>query len=1600
MSDARSSVLDLIDQICDRYELARLAGQRPPLDDYLRGVPQAERAGLLRELLRLEGAYLQADQRRRWQHGDRVRLRAYLDELPALREHPELVFELACAEVLLRLEHRDKPPRPADYLELLPGQEAQLRRFFAARRLLPAATAPPVGERPTLRAARQDTVAAPHHTVDELPAAPADPPMPPLPAPAAPPGYALLGELGRGGMGVVYQARQVSAGRVVALKMLLHAGHADADQLARFRTEAQAVARLQHRHVIQVFEVGEHQGLPFFSLEYCPGGSLDRRLAGTPLPAAEAAALVEQVARGVQAAHDAKVIHRDLKPANVLLSADGTPKVSDFGLARKLDAPGATRSGAVMGTPSYMAPEQARGQVDRLGAAVDVYALGAVLYECLTGRPPFRAAAVMDTLRQVLSEEPVPPRQLNAKVPRDLETVCLKCLEKEPGRRYASAAALAEDLGRFGRGEPVLARPVGAAERAAKWVRRNRWLAGALATVAATLLLGTALSIAFDIHAVRSANQARVDEGKAVDARNKLATTNATLTQTADELEGTLARSLLRSLALQGGDKPMTEPEWEAMWRLATDNGGRLGYRFVEEAARGGVSSRQLRDRAAPALAAAVGLDEGRRAEAERLLLAQLDDAGVGAEQKRDLALALAALGGLSGPALGPTARELTRALREESDTLVAPLLVESLSAVTARLEYREAAQAAAAFTLDLKRGHNWFSPQPGAAKALRELAARLEPKDAAQAAATLCQAIEDTTKPLVLYPLAEGLSAVAARLESKDAAQAAITLVRAIGDGKSGHTRHHHPTLSQGVSVATARLDAGGAFAILSQTDKPPPDYSRVVDVDVLDDCLSAVVARLESREAAQVAGALTLTMKKAEGPFTQEMNGLEGREGKGGYALLRLAAGVSIVAAHLEPKDATPVATALIQVIKDIDQAIKNAKDPSRASFDAARALSALGQGLSAVAARMEPKDGAHVAATLVQAINGTTDPKVLSALAQGLSAVPAPQESMRAAQVTAMLLLAMKEDRHGNALPALALALSAVAARLEPKEAAAILLEAIKNTTDPALIQGLSAVAARLEAKEAARITGEAAAAILARARNQEWNSAWSKLALARDLSALAAHLDAREAARTTGQAAAILAQAIKPATDRVSNGGGYSDLHYLAQGLAALAPHLEPRDAARVASTLTQAIQGTNDAFIWPSLTEGLSALAARLESRDAARLASTLTQAIQDTHNVSVLSLLTHGLSALAARLGPEEAGRLAGQAAAALAAAIREAKDPYALAALARAVSAVAARLGPTDAARLANTLTQAIQDKKHLKVAVEPRQEPKDTVALSGLAAALSAVAARLEPTDAAPAAATLVRAIKEEQHPYALSALWQGLRAVGLRLESETAARAAAILIEAIKHTNEGMHWLQLQEGLSAVAVSLDARDAAQVAATLSHATNADRNTVRHYYSLSPYLHSLPAVAARLEPKEAAATLIEAVKDTDHEYSRRWLTEGLSAVLSAVPSSQVPTACTTAARAVASAAGSGQPLNALAPLVAAAEPPPCRLSTQELVELLKMPICSGEVRRVVLDQLGHRYRRAFADPWAFVRFAHERQLGLDFTSPPQRPVRVAAAP
>src|SRR5262245_42970513 len=457
-------------------------GERPDVWEFLTaaGTPSPAQAA----------AVLRVDQRERWLAGERVPAEEYLKRCRAVQAETELAVELIDAEYLLREELGERP-YPDGFQRRFPPLAGRLRLPFELPQALGSVPAP--GGSPTFPPVGRTTHAAGPEAATAFGFPGAWPEVA---------GYEILGEFGRGAMGVVYRARQTALNRSVALKMILAGPHADAEQLARFRAEAEAVARFQHPNIVQIHEVSEQDGLPFFSLEFVAGGSLAQRLAGRPQPPREAADLVAVLADAIHYAHQRGVVHRDLKPANVLLAACGlardakpqaalVPKITDFGLAKKLDQPaGVTASGVVMGTPSYMAPEQAQGKGKEVGPAADVYALGAILYECLTGRPPFLGETTLDTLMQVIHDEPVPPRRLQPTCPRDLETVCLKCLHKDPRRRYATAGDLAEDLRRLLRHEPIRARPVGRWERGGKWAQRHPAIAGLSGLVLVVALLG------------------------------------------------------------------------------------------------------------------------------------------------------------------------------------------------------------------------------------------------------------------------------------------------------------------------------------------------------------------------------------------------------------------------------------------------------------------------------------------------------------------------------------------------------------------------------------------------------------------------------------------------------------------------------------------------------------------------------------------------------------------------------------------------------------------------------------------------------------------------------------------------------------------------------------------------------------------------------------------------------------------------------------------------------------------------------------------------------------------------------------------------------
>ena len=448
-----------------------------------------------------------AEQKARWERGERRTVEDCLAGYPALRDDAEAAVDLIYQEYVIRRQ-LGEPAQPEEYFRRFPAWSDALIRQFAVDEALRGV------DTPTLLLPGR--VPAEEGRGPEEPRAARSAPLPALD------GYEVLDELGRGGMGIVYKARDRRLGRIVAIKMIAESAYAQPAQLQRFQAEAEAVARLRHPSIIAIHAIGQERGRPYFSLEFAEGGNLAQRLAQGPITSRQAADLVAALARAVQAAHQAGIIHRDLKPSNVLLAADGTPKIGDFGLAKLLDDESArTLSGEVLGTPSYMAPEQAEGHSRAAGPAADIYAMGAILYQALTGRPPFLGASAVETLKLVVSTEVVPPRRQRPDVPRDLETICLKCLEKEPVRRYVDAAALGEDLRRFLEGRPIAARPVGALGRLGRWGRRNPTLAATTAALVLSFVLGTPTLFGLWLRARANHARAQTERDRAETERDR-----------------------------------------------------------------------------------------------------------------------------------------------------------------------------------------------------------------------------------------------------------------------------------------------------------------------------------------------------------------------------------------------------------------------------------------------------------------------------------------------------------------------------------------------------------------------------------------------------------------------------------------------------------------------------------------------------------------------------------------------------------------------------------------------------------------------------------------------------------------------------------------------------------------------------------------------------------------------------------------------------------------------------------------------------------------------------------------------------------------------
>jgi serine/threonine-protein kinase len=1375
---------------------------RTPSDDGRRPASMLERVDQVCD--RFEAAWVAAGST-----GQRPRIEEYLGDTTE-PERSELLRELLALELAYRRDGDEKPTL----------QEYQLR-FSAHPEVVNAAFNELTADRPL-----PETVEAPNSPS----AAGETKSWPQVPD------YEIEGELGRGAMGVVYRARQVSLNRTVALKMILDQRLADPADVRRFRTEAENIASLDHPHIVPVYEVGEHQGQHYFSMKLMDGASLSASLPGYAADPRKAAQLLAQVARAVHHAHQRGILHRDLKPANILLDKEGSAHVTDFGLAKRIQGEGGqSLSGAIVGTPAYMAPEQATAQKS-LTTAADVYGQGAVLYALLTGGPPFQGANVLEILKQVVEREPTVPRALNPRVDRDLETVCLKCLAKDPARRYPSAEQLAEELERWLQGKPILARPAGRWERAAKWVKRNPVVAGSLAAVVVVLVAGTAVSVGFAVHATHQAEQAvaaRIDQENA----------NKELKESRDELETTVVGSWLRPLGLRSG--PLTDPEIKVLWELAQSRSERLGYRFVQEALSDPVTTRQLSVRAKWALHAAVGLNGKKRARVERLIIEHLTDSKLGPRHRADLAMAATALRDLTPAAAARVGQTFTLAIAKTTDPRELYDLAHGLAALASFLEARQAARCCAAASMILcqafgKKAYS-YDVYWGLSGSLAAVATHLEPKHATQAAATLTQEMAKRVNPQALFYLTEALAAVARRLELEDRtkffSQAAAHLTRAM---RKADFNFDLIPLADGLALVAGDFtpqEAAKAAATLTGLMAWPGDLTALQH---LTDALAKVAPRMEPKEAA---GALTRGMAE-----TIYLPGMQ-----------NLARVLAKVAARLDPKEGARFCG---QAAATLTRAMDDISEPVQARW--------LAHGLVAVAPFMEP---VQAAAALTQAMARTTQviaksadvrPDVVAQQELALALVRVA-ERMEPKQAVASLNRAMAKTPHREVLAVLVQdGLVPAMARMEPKLAAAKLTQRIAQTTDAVdlacLAQHLAVVASRLEPKDRARFCAQAAAAVIK-----------------------------------------AMAQVEGPTFNDPIRGFGLPEL--LAGRLAELAALLEPKEAAAI---LTQALNARPE--VLPQLAQGLGRVAARMEPKDAAQVAATLSQAIAKRINQPMLKEVSQELVKVLARMEPKDAAQVA-------AAFIQAGGHPNEPVSFPERLAAVAGHLKPADRTRLCSSTSATL---------IRAMGQTTDPQELLFLSQELAAVAGRLKPEDArrlcAEAGATLTRAMGQTINPTG------GLRS--------------------------------LAQGLAAVATGMDPKHATRLCS------------------------------------QAAARLFAAMAKTNDHIELDQLAQDLAALLTEANPSELAPRVTAVVAVFGSVPGSGHSLATPALLGPALKPLPCRLPTVDLVELLKHPTCVGQARRTILDQLENRYRGTFADHWAFVRFAEEQKLGLDFTTPPKRPV------
>ncbi|MFI5457041.1 MAG: serine/threonine-protein kinase [Isosphaerales bacterium] len=1337
--------------------------------------------------------------------------------------------------------------------------------------------------------------------------------------------YELLEEIARGGMGVVYKARQMSLNRLVALKMILRGAFATERDVTRFRAEAEAAANLDHPHIVPIHEVGEHEGQQYFSMKYVEGTSLAKHPRADAR--AEVAGLVD-VIRAVHHAHQRGVLHRDLKPSNVLADSSATRLVTDFGLAKRLSDTdrSLTDPGQVLGTPRYMAPEQAAGRKD-LTVAADVYSLGVILYERLTGQTPFTGDNVLTLLRQVRELEPPRPSSILPGMDRDLETVVLKCLDKEPARRYPSAETLADDLANWLAGRPITARPVGQAERLWRWCKRNPAVAGLAASVALAVVLGAVVSGLFAVAERRGRIRAEKAEHEASSAN--------------DRTERTFAQSLVRPLDPNGDEanhETLSEPETGALWELSLHQGEPIGLRFLDEATSNPLTARQLRARSEPALIAAVGLDLGRRDRASKLLTEKLGDSKLPLPNKVESAFIALELEDRPGLATKECAGIIVQALAADGSNDLRSAWEQHLAKSSARLD-----PSISSRVLVTALEHETDAVVRSAlAESLTSVSARMEPAEAAQG---LSAALARETDANARNTLATGLASTAKRLQpalaSRICRECTRALVTALEREKDANSR----VLSHALATVSGQLEPTSA------SSWPNPMSASYA--------LATVSGQLEPTEAAQVAQAIAEAVARAANVWywddwshvlatvSDRMDPIEASRlytkfsqrlamalEKSAKAVDRagLASSLAKIAKRLNPAELRQAGSPVIQILRT---ALEKEK--------VAAARGNLAWGLAPLAERLGREEAARicrpVAEDLAVLVQKETNNEAKVVLIRGLAAMAIRLAPEQAIQTVRFLAARMEHEGdwarviagNGSSLVEnfyyLLLRLDAY----DAGKAAKVLVAAIAHEKDAKvrswLGAGLCLVAERMDSSGVADVCGPVIEDMVrAFTTKKDFTSH-----LGNGFVVVASHLSPSDA----GKAAIVLADALNRETN------GYVR-NQLASALAAAAGRMDPAEAARIcgkaASVLADALNRETDAYVRNQLASALATAAGRMDSAAAARV---FTEALMKPTDAGVRSNLVSGLALQEGRSDTAAATRIYGQSATWLADALT--KETNDRPSMAYALVEVANRIGRAEASRIFVTAIQ----------------RETDGLARNALASSLARVTERMDPVEASrvcdEAISILMRARSEEPQMQNRASI-DGIVAKLLpRLDSQVASRRARDLSARIVDEwskgaeysgNGGMIGKSNMTGRMMVGGGMVSSD--MMAQRMGQMMGVGPGTV-------------------LGGDPEALNLV--LTDTSRAQRAR--------------------------REARMAASAGPGLEGAMEAVAriSAEPFPCRLTTQELVDLLKMPTFFGGPRRVVLDHLGNRYGRRFVNHWAFARFATEQKLNLDFTTPPRRP-------